>query len=366
MKNNINKIDYDEIVSIIRNELIEVMNASYNVYKDYEVVLSSEQQFIKTPNLNVKAIYVVVKFGAATVTFGQSVLPVTLSVMGEENKLNIARMLLSSFAETYNLQRVNDGTIQQVLEAPNILSNFNMAQKGFRNLLSLSATFVVSKNANFYTLFNFDYKYDNVTNFNYFGFTDNGNKFLKKIFNEITSLTNYENEGIHRYIFSVESNVYYLQIDTDNNGEISTGTKTEINPNDYNLITVTSNNTYSFTVVVDSIQEIPVITSSFGEDANLDVQAFYYQKNFSQSIVKLGTLVYNFTSFLLDNYTIFNTAVDIITKDTDACPEGVNKTFKMAIKFKSGKTLVDDFKMVNFTSEQQLGEIPVASFTFAN
>lgn len=370
MKNTqVNKINYDEIVSIIRNELVETMNASYNVYKDYEVILSSEQQFIKTQNVNPKAIYVVVKFGAASVTFGQSVLPVTLSVMGEENKLDIARMLLSSFAETYNLTRTSDNTIQQVLEAPTILSNFNMVQKGFRNLLSMGATFVVSKNANFYTLFNFDYSYTDVTDFNIFGFTDNGNKFFKKLLNETPDLDAYQDEGIHKYWFTYapnQTNKYSLSVLTVKDGVTDIKETKAINPDDYNVTQINKATSYSFPVVVNTIEQIPVITTSFGEDADLDVQAFYFQKNFSQSIVKLGTLVYNFTSFLLDNYAIFNTAIDIVTKDTEACPEGVNKTFKMAIKFKSGKMLVDDFKMVNFTSEQQIGEIPVASFTFAN
>lgn len=359
-KKTINKINYEEIIGLIRNELVEVMNASYNVYKDYEIILSSEQQFIKTEELNPKAIYIVIKFGSATVTFGQSILPATITAMGEENRLNVARMLLSDFAETYNLVRAYDNTIQQVLEAPDVLSNFNVAQTGFRNLLSVDAVFVVSKNANFYTIYDFDYKVENATNIEKFYFTDNGNKFFKKVFTGTTDLESF-GENIHSYTFRYNANNenhYSLQID-DAFVKI-------IDPNDYNLTTETLANSHSFTITLKTLQQLPTITTSFGEDADLDVQAFYFKKNFSESIVRLGTLVYSFTCFLLDNYALFNTVVDIVTKDTDACPEGVNKTFKMAIAFKNGKVLVDDFKLVNFVSEQQLGEIPVASFTFAN
>ena len=272
-----NNIDFVEILQIIQDELLEVMQRDINIYSKYKIVLSSEQQFENDENKDAHTIYIVVSFGQAEVTFGSAVLSMTMKVLGEKNKLNIARRLLTDFAEGNNLKRIQNGKIQQILNSPSVSSNFNIVRNGFRSLLILNGSFIISEHANNYLI-------------NYY----------------------YEEDGVEKK------------------------------------------------------EEVQVLQSGFGMDANLDTQAFYYRQNFTQSEVKFGSIVFNVSTYLLDNSELLNKVVGIITKNTNMYPKGVNSTFKMGIAFKTGGELIDDFKLVSALSNQTIGEIPLISLTFTN
>ena len=153
--NEIERIKYKEMLQIIQNQMIEVMEEDYEYYKDFEVKIGLEQDFIKLQNseLNKKAIYMVVKFSIAEVTYGESVLPFTIIAMSEANKLEACNKLLLDYTYKFNLNRVSDNNIQQVYETPTISSNFNIVTSDFRSLLSVSGVFILSKNANYYTFY---------------------------------------------------------------------------------------------------------------------------------------------------------------------------------------------------------------------
>lgn len=154
MKNFVNP---QEILQLIKNGLLEIMDEDYDFYKDYKLYLSLEQEFIKIEQKDPKAIYVVLKMGNTSVNFGQTVLPIDLVVMSEQNKLDICQTLFIKFVNKFNLEMNDDSTIRQVYESPVISSNFNKVSEGFRSILTVSGFFVISKNANFYRLY---YKVD--------------------------------------------------------------------------------------------------------------------------------------------------------------------------------------------------------------
>lgn len=146
---SVNKIiDYDEILFMIRNNLIEVMEDDYEYYKNYDVVIAKEQEFIKTKDIDPNKIYIVVSFGSTDVYYGQMALSVVLKVMSEENKLDTAQNLLMSFAVKYNLTWDDDKMIYQVWQSPTINSNFNVVHTGFRSILTTSGMLMIAKNAN--------------------------------------------------------------------------------------------------------------------------------------------------------------------------------------------------------------------------
>ena len=150
--NEIERIKYQEILQIIRNQMIEVMEENYNYYKDYNVKIGLYQDYIKTkPEKNV--IYMVINFSLAEVTFGESVLPFNIQAMSSENNEEPAVKLLVDYAYKYNLNRVNENNIQQVYETPVVSSNFNIVASGFRSLVTMSGVFIISKNANYYTFY---------------------------------------------------------------------------------------------------------------------------------------------------------------------------------------------------------------------
>lgn len=164
-------IDYEEILNIIQSELTSFVNQpeNYEYYKDYKIVLSSEQQFMKLRDKNPNNIYIVVKYNNASILFGQTVVPISLNTLSEENKLVVAQRLMTDFAEYYNLTRTNNNTIQQIWESPAVTGNFNPIYAGYRSLLRTSGVFVITKNAAYYELF---YKY---------GVDDAGNPLYQKI-----------------------------------------------------------------------------------------------------------------------------------------------------------------------------------------
>lgn len=155
MENNVTELNFDEILTLIQSQLLEYMNSdeNYEKYKDFNIVLSKEQQFMKLKDKDPNALYIVVKFGAADVAFNQTVLPVTMVALTEQNRIDAAYSLFHEYAQTYNLVRVNDDTINQVYESPYINGNFNAVYEGYRSVVTMSCAFVIGKNSNGYTIY---------------------------------------------------------------------------------------------------------------------------------------------------------------------------------------------------------------------
>lgn len=148
--NGPNLVTYDEILLLIKNELIETMEDKYDYFKNYEFVIDLEQNFIKNydrENDNHK-IFIVLSFGATAVTHGQIVLPVTFKALSEQNSIEVCQTLLTDFALKFNLKFNDEGTIRQVLETPSVSSNFELVHEGFRSVMTMSGTFIISNDIN--------------------------------------------------------------------------------------------------------------------------------------------------------------------------------------------------------------------------
>lgn len=155
MANEIHELNYDEILTLIHGQLLEYMNApgNYERFKDYKITMSREQQFMKMKDKDPNAIYIVIKFGSADVVFGQTVLPVTIIALSEQDNIEAITGLLYEYAQTYNLKRVNDDTINQMYESPSVSSNFAPLYAGYRSTVVMSAAFVIGKNSNEYKVY---------------------------------------------------------------------------------------------------------------------------------------------------------------------------------------------------------------------
>lgn len=140
-------IDFQDIQNLIASEL-QTLVVNDDKYADVKVYISNEQQFVKTKDREKGAIYIVIKYLQASINFGQTVLPITLNIISERNKMNIAQTMLMEFAQTYNLTMNEDNTIKQVYTSPMVTSNFNEIFDGFRSVLYTSGTFLISENTN--------------------------------------------------------------------------------------------------------------------------------------------------------------------------------------------------------------------------
>lgn len=111
-------------------------------------------------------------------------------------------------------------------------------------------------------------------------------------------------------------------------------------------------------------KEIECISVSINLDVQLDTQPTFSGDNFTSSIGLLGTLVINITTYLTNNNFI-NKALAIAIKDLEKEPSGVNTTFTFDIVFKNGYKLSNvNMKLANFSIQENVGEMPVASLTF--
>lgn len=142
----------DDIMEIIKSQMVEVMQNDYEYYRNYNIKLANEQYYVspedrKEPNI----IYIVVKFLPADIMFNQNVIPITITAVSEYNKIEVCQRLLLEYAQTYNL--INDiwnGEINynQTYTTPQVMSNFSEVYYGYRNTLFMSGTFLLSYNSN--------------------------------------------------------------------------------------------------------------------------------------------------------------------------------------------------------------------------
>ena len=129
-------IDYEALTDIIADELYEAQAADEGL-AGYKVIVSQERANVgEEDKANAKSIFVAVSFGGATIDYGQSIIPVTLSVYGEQRTFRAARTLLNRFAAENNLKR--DGRFKQLWVTPDVEDPISPVGNGYRSLFSLS------------------------------------------------------------------------------------------------------------------------------------------------------------------------------------------------------------------------------------
>lgn len=157
----IGTIDTSKLLTVIRNQFVYIMSLDTNFYGKYHIVLSNEQQFIENKEREPETIYIVVKFMNASLNYGQSVLPININAIAEQNKIDCCQRLLLDFAQQWNLKdpkttdatgqtNVDFGTsfVKQVYATPYVMNNFSEQQTGFRSLFYMSGTFLIGANSN--------------------------------------------------------------------------------------------------------------------------------------------------------------------------------------------------------------------------
>lgn len=263
----------DELIELIKRQISYTMQDDLEYYDGYKVYVSSELQYNKIKNKEKKAIYMVVRFLPASLNFGQKLLPISINAISEKNTVKVCQKLLMDFAEKYNLTVNEDSTIQQVYTSPSVTSNFNEIFDGFRSVLTMSGTYLVTENANPYHLeyFNSEGKYE----------------------------------------------------------------------------------------------EIPAITLSVSFDNSLDMQPFFNSSNFTKSKAKFATLTLNFSIYLTNN-ELSNKTLKIAYKQL---PIDTRFRFKIGHLQKTEENdksieFEEDFRLVNMTTQKNIGELQMCVMTF--
>ena len=148
----------DKIMDIIKNQFLEVMSIDSNYYSQYNIILSNEQQYVRSKDRDVNNIYIVIKFVPGSLNFGQNVVPININAMGEGNKIEVCQRLLLEFAQQFNLSDPiniskedsgdnNSYIVKQVYTQPQIMSNFTPTWNEFRSLFFMTGPFLIGKNS---------------------------------------------------------------------------------------------------------------------------------------------------------------------------------------------------------------------------
>lgn len=363
MANNLQELNYEEILTLIQGQLMEHMNSTeyFDKYKGTKLVLSKEQQFMKIKDKDPNAIYIVVRFGAADVMFRQTVLPATIVVLTQQNKVELAYNLMYEYAQKYNLVRKNNDTIQQVYESPSMSGNFNELYEGFRSVVTMTAAFVIGKNSNEYKVYYY-YTQDGVslaeevpvvsTSFSFVGNPDtqafyNTNNFAKSVIGfgagslsfttfvlsdsqlindvlDIFGTTDDTSEETQAYVFDTNSEKYFIDGVSDASTDI--------------------NNKFgeSFSEYTKArLQEISIIDSSSGDVYVLDT----YRKD---------AITWKYDRTLEKIYTTSSYA-----------NSEVNKPFKMGVVYKDKKhSRIAEYKLTSANGTQDIGQIPKITLAF--
>lgn len=407
MANEIHELNYDEILTLIHGQLLEYMNApgNYERFKDYKIIMSREQQFMKMKDKDPNAIYIVIKFGAADVVFGQTVLPVTIIALSEQDNIEAITGLLYEYAQTYNLKRVNDDTINQMYESPSVSSNFAPLYAGYRSTVVMSAAFVIGKNSNEYKVYYYYTVQERA------GKDEDGKDLYREVeyADEVPQMS-----ASFAFVANPDTQAFYNSNDFTRSvigfGGVTLGFTTFV-LSDNRLIndvldilgTVEPIDEGSKTYILgDYTTKVQIEKATNGNDNIIEQQLVslgYLSKTIAQfdealakaiaekdnRKIRLITAQKRAAKETMLNMSVIETSTDKLWRYVDSTwvekgaiepvanssnyiadnAATVNKTFKLGTIYRDGKhARIKNYKLTNATGTQEIGQIPVISLAF--
>lgn len=407
MANEIHELNYDEILTLIHGQLLEYMNApgNYERFKDYKIIMSREQQFMKMKDKDPNAIYIVIKFGSADVVFGQTVLPVTIVALSEQDNIEAITGLLYEYAQTYNLKRVNDDTINQMYESPSVSSNFAPLYAGYRSTVVMSAAFVIGKNSNEYKVYYYytvqeragkdedgkdlyrEVEYaDEVpqmsASFAFVANPDtqafyNSNDFTRSVIGfggvtlGFTTFVLSDNRLINDVLDILgtvepvaEDLKTYILGDYTTKVQIDKATNGNDNIIEQKLVALGY-----FSKTIAQFDE--ALAKAIAEKDNQKIRLITAQKRAAKENMKNMSVIETSTDKLwryVDSAWVEKGAIEPVANSSNYIADNaatVNKTFKLGTVYRDGKhARIKNYKLTNATGTQEIGQIPVISLAF--
>lgn len=137
---------FSDFVSFLSSTTDPFYADVYDLVKGFQIEVSDEQNFVKYNAIDNNKVYIVVKFGSASVNFGSSVCNLNLVIFGTENRVKPTQMFLSAFCSKYNLTTLkNNEEITQIWASPTVTSTFTPTGNAFRNLFNMPGTLVIGQ-----------------------------------------------------------------------------------------------------------------------------------------------------------------------------------------------------------------------------
>lgn len=345
-------IEFKNILRMIENQFNEIIHGGDCVYKGFHVSVAEEQDFnrIKCQD-DTNHIYIVVKFLAADINYGQVLLPITITAVSEDRKLDVCKRLLFEFADRNNMKIDENSTIKQFYTSPQVMSNFEEIYDGYRSLLYLSGVFTINENANpyeFYYVFSEiseDSKYNDISDVVY---------QEDILFDKLTSL-NIPLVGIHIFR-NIESNKWNYAYKKDHSSQ-EEYLQTRINLKSYGLSYVGEAGGYNTIIINVKKEHIENLNNQFDFTIQHDSQLFFNSNNNVISTPKSKVRVISISTFLLDTKFI-NKAISI---SLDLLDE--KTTFLISKEYKNGLKNSYNYKLAGYSEKGAIGEFPLVSIS---
>jgi hypothetical protein len=139
-----------QIVDEIRREMY--VSAKKLSLDTRNIFVVNEEAFSKNKEVKTGTMYILVRFGKATVDGVQTLQPVTLSTVSTGNAILPSQDLLTQFVSDYNLQVDTAINGLQIWTTPTVIGNFNEVGADYRSTFESDGTFVLSSFGQFMTL----------------------------------------------------------------------------------------------------------------------------------------------------------------------------------------------------------------------
>lgn len=112
---------------------------------EYKIKVYDEKSY-QDEVVESKTISVVIKYLTGTILYTSTVLPLQFMLMAEENSIEVAKMLIDSYAQQNNFKSITiDGNfVKQAFSTSAVVNNFNPVGSGFRSILFMSATMTIT------------------------------------------------------------------------------------------------------------------------------------------------------------------------------------------------------------------------------
>ena len=356
--NEVNKeelLNFEYVAGIVKEQFDAVLSTDPEFYSQYNFEIVNEQYYVPDEEREPNNIFVVIKFSAAEIYYGQIVMPLTIQVVSEQNGLIAAQRLLLEYAQIFNLNILmrDNKTIYQNYTTPNVISNFEVVYEGFRSVLIMSGVFLLSNNINMITLKYYDGDYAALSFPEYVSETLPGTKNLGYIYV-------YYNGKIYKW-----SSNKYVEWDFTDRLQDAVGLNDEIvnidmfELPDESKIYIWDENENKYIESEGEKIDIMNFTDTF--DASPNTQPYFSNNNFTDSVIKYGTYSFNITSFLIDN-NLNNKVLKIKSRK-----KNVNNNFYFKICYDNGLDMpLLKFKLLNATSQQNKAELPSFVLAFTN
>lgn len=358
-------VNFDYMMRLIESQFNEIIYSGDCTYRGYFVTVAKEQDFNRIQDKHPNHIYIVVKFLAASLNYGQTLLPITITAVSEDRKLDVCQKLLFEFADRNNL-KLTDGKIKQFYTSPQVISNFEEIYDGFRSILYVSGTFLISEKSLTYDYYFYNLVFDGHSD----NIGGNGNNDLagdvkideEYFANNIIHGQRFYDEYVFEYVYNAEGERGYWNVYLTKNGVKET--KLNINIKDFPWLIVNTNNLpmdENFTFVVKYKKEqIERLSGGDSNDIQHDTQLFFHTANDMKSQGKSKTRVLSLSTYIIDTPFV-NKAIAVWLGDKTYAPNDINTLFVVGVEYSNGLKGIKSFKLASYTQQDYIGEFPTAN-----